>query len=173
MPTLVYWVVGILVFVLICMFQIIRGKNETIEQNARAFRSREKDEEARVKEGLATLHKALVEKYGKDYLYAISGAPEGDYLDEDYLPHSEKDLSIDFWDQYTFYLGGHWQGSDVKYHHSSCRYAKYSYPVNAMYLKDRRRYRPCTLCPCGLPDVSWVERYKKHNEFLKKYIDTK
>lgn len=173
MPVFVYWVMGILIIIIICMYQIIQGKNETIEQNRRAFNNREKEEEARVKDGITALHSALVAKYGEDYLYAISGASKGDYIGEDMYPHSLEALTIAFADQYTYYLGGHWQGSDVKYHHRGCRFARSSYPVNVMYLQERRRYRPCMLCIRSLPDTSWVERYKKHHNFMKKYIDEK
>jgi len=172
-PEFMYWIIGFLVVVIIVMYCIIRGKNETIASNERSFRLREADAETRVREGINSLHKALTEKYGEDYLYAMSGAPAGDYLGKDSLPHSSEALTIAFADQYTFYLGGPRTNSDVKYHHRSCRYAKSAYPVNAMVLQDRRYYKPCMLCPCRLPDTSWVQKYKKHIEFLNKYIDSK
>lgn len=170
-PSFIYWIIGILLIVIIVMSQIIRGKNETIANNERAFMSRAKDEETRVKEGITALHKALVAKYGKDYLYAISGANDGDFVGEDRYPHSASAFKGVGLDHYTFYLGGP-PNSSVKYHHPSCRYARSAYPINAMCLQERRHYTPCTLCPCRLPDTSWVKKYKKHSEFINKYIDT-
>lgn len=170
-PTFINWVIGILAFVILCLLLIIRSKNETIERNERTFRRLQKDEETKVKESLTSLHQDLVAHYGAEYLHVISGAMLDDFLDENNYPHNSEEPAFD---QYTFYLGGHPYGSDVKYHHRSCRYARSSYPVNAMYLRERRHFKPCMLCPCGLPDTSWVEKYKKHSEFLKKYeVDLK
>lgn len=170
-PSFIYWIIGILILVIIAMFQIIRRKDETIANNERTFKSREKDEEAKIKEEITSLHNALVAKYGEDYLYEISGAQEGDFIGEDGYPHSSAALTNAFADNYTFYLGGYSQNSNSKYHHRSCRYANSSFPINAMYLQNRRRYWPCMLCPCRLPDSSWVDKYKKHKAFIERYTD--
>ena len=165
-PTFMYWVIGILVFVIICMHGTIRGKNETIDRNEQAYRRWQKEEEDKVKDGLTDLHNALVAKYGNDYLYTISGAPDGDFIGEDMCPHSSGAMHGVGLDCYTFYLGGP-PRSAVKYHRYGCRYAKSNYPVNVMRL---RGYTACYLCNCRIPDTSWVERYKKHHGFLSKYI---
>ncbi len=172
-PSFIYWIIGFLIIVIIIMYIIIRGKNEEIAENEKSFRLREADAEARVKEGINYLHNALTQKYGEDYLYAISNAPEGDYLGKDGLPHSASALTSIGADCYTFYLGGPSRTADTKYHHFSCRYARSAYPINAMVLQNSRYYRPCMLCPCRLPDTSWVHEYKKHAEFINKYLERK
>lgn len=172
-PAFVYWIIGILTIVIICMYITIRGKNKTIEENERSFKLRQADEEAKIKEGINALHKALISKYGEDYLCTISGVPEGDYIGDDMLPHSSGAKNSIYLDQYTFYLGSPPYGSDVKYHHTSCRYARSAYPINAMHLKERNRFKPCMVCPCRLPDTKWVKEYQKHSEFLNRYIDKK
>lgn len=169
-PTFIYWVIGILAFIILCLCLVIRGKNETIERNKDDFRRREKEEETKVREGLTSLHNALAAKYGKDYLYYISGAKEGDFVGEDGYPHSAGSLIDIGLDHYTFYLGGSSSYSS-KYHRPSCRYARSTYPINAMYLQDRRYHSPCMLCSCVLPDTAWVQKYKKHHEFLKRYVN--
>ena len=169
-PSFIYWSYGILAIVILCLFRAIRAKNEKLAEIENRFRSKEKDEEARVKEGIAALHEALVAKYGKNYLYAICGAKEGDFVGEDGYPHSAGSLIDIGLDHYTFYLGGSSSYSS-KYHRPSCRYARSNYPINAMYLQDRRYHSPCMLCSCVLPDTAWVQKYRKHHEFLKRYVD--
>lgn len=170
-PEFIYWVIGFLVFTIVIMCIIIHSKNKTIASNEESFHLREVEADKRVKEGLTFLHHALTQKYGKDYLYEISDAPDGDYLGEDMKPHSAGARTGIGLDCYTFYFGGISRTSDTKYHNFSCRYARTAYPVNAMYLRDRRRYLPCMLCSCKLPDTAWVDKYQKHYNFLKKYID--
>ena len=166
-PSYAYWIIGILVFIIFVMYFVIQSKNETIDSNERSHRLKELD----TKKGISALHKDLTEKFGADYLYAISGAPSGDYVDEKSLPHSSTALTNKFSDEYTFYLGGPWNNSETKYHHSSCRYARSALPINIIQIKNSRRYRSCALCYRKLPDTAWVEKYNAHYSFLKQYID--
>lgn len=170
-PNFVYWIIGILVVAIICMYKIIRDKSkENIDTEQRYMRII-KDEEAKVKAEVNALHKALKEKYGEDYLCAISGAPDGDFFGKDELPHSASVRENIYSDKYTFYLCSPPSSHEVRYHHRSCRYARSIFPVNALVIKNNRRFKPCMLCPCGLPDTSWAEKYKQHYKFLSKYID--
>ena len=122
------------------------------------------------KSAISLLHKMMTETNGDDYLYKIAGAPEDSYVDEKFLPHSKHGNYGPYIDKYTFYLGTSPYNSNVKYHHRSCRYANGSYEINAYDIKKHRRYSPCLLCPCRLPDTEWVDQYKELHSLLSKYI---
>ena len=49
-PTFMYWVIGILAFIILCLCLVIRGKNETIDRNEQAYRRWQKEEEVKVYE---------------------------------------------------------------------------------------------------------------------------
>ena len=178
-PAFVYWIIiCVLVVIAIYMYQIIRSKdktiqskNDTIELHDRISRSCQEHENARIKDDLTALHNALVKKYGKDYLYAISGAPEGDFFGKDRLPHSAASMMGVDTDRYTFYLDGSAPGSEVKYHARDCTFANHSRPINAYDLnkKNYRLIRACTHCSCKLPDTLWVWKYLRYYEFLATY----
>lgn len=169
-PEWVYWIIGGLCVVVAILAAHIQSKDKQLISQANSFRRITAEEDAKVKEGICTLHDALVKKYGEDYLYIISGAKPGDFLDSDFLPHSASYLKSPNLDDYTFYLGGS-PYYNSKYHHRNCRYARGIYPVNAYNLHNKKAYLPCSLCPCRLPDTTWVDRYIKLHRFLKKYVD--
>lgn len=169
-PAWVYWIIGTLICTVVILIFCIRGKNKQLVSQENRFQRIAKDDEARVKEGICTLHDALVKRYGNNYLYVISGANPGDFVDNDFLPHSVSYSKSPSMDDYTFYLGGSPYYSP-KYHHRSCRYARASYAINAYTLRSKKLYQPCSLCPCRLPDTAWVDRYVKLYTFLNKYVD--
>lgn len=170
-PTWVYWVIAVLTASVVILFFIVKSKSKELIDQEKRFRQDAIDEESRVRAGIFMLHNAIVKKFGKDYLYMISGAPSGDFVDEKLLPHSVDYPVNRYCDNYTFFLGSTPYNYKAKYHHSSCKYAKGVYPVNAYTLRKHKEYQSCTLCPCRLPDTTWVDEYIKHYAFLKKYVD--
>lgn len=172
-PTWVYWIMGILIVSVIIMFFVIRSKCKELTAQEQRFRQNAITEESRVKYGIIALHNALVEKYGEDYLYIISNAPDGDYIDDELLPHSANYSANPYCDRYTFFLGSSPYNHSSKYHHSSCRYCRSSLRINAYSLRKNRRYQACAICKPSnkLPNTEWVDKYIAHYNFLKKYID--
>lgn len=170
MSTWGYWVIAGLCCAIVVLIFIIKSKNDQISMQILRFRNSLIEEDSRVKAGVTLLHEALVKEYGSGYLYVIAGANPGDFLDKDFLPHSASCLIDPIDDCYTFYLGGYPQ-SISKYHHRNCRYARSIFPKNAYHLRHRHSYQPCSLCPCRLPDTSWVDRYMALHTFLTKYVD--
>ena len=166
-PGWVYWIIGGLCCAVLIMASHIRSQSKKLISQEYLFRRIEKDKETEVKEDLRFFHDALVKKFGEDYLYIISGANPGDFVDSNFLPHSASYPNIDF---YTFYLGGP-QHSTRKYHNRSCRYAREAYAINAYTIRTRKLYQACSLCPCRLPDTAWVDQYLKLYRFLNKYVD--
>lgn len=168
-PSWVYWVIGLLIVSVFIMICIIRSKRKEISSQERQFQQKE----SRIKEGIANLHQSLSKKYGKDYLYRISNAPDKDYVDDDLLPHSPEFHASPYLDRYTFFLGSSPYNSSTKYHHRSCRYARGSLPVNAYLLRKRNRYQSCAVCSPSkkLPNTSWVDTYIAHYTFLSQYIE--
>lgn len=169
-PVWVYWLIAGLCCTIAVLVYIIKCKNDQIAKQMLRFRQNASDEELKVKEGISALHNALVKNYGEEYLYMIAGAKPGDIIGADVLPHSASYLLDPAQDRYTFYLGG-FSHYGSKYHHRKCRYARTELPVNAYHLRNRRLNQPCSLCPCRLPDTSWVDRYMKFHAFLTKYVD--
>lgn len=165
-PAWIYWCFGILLIVILVMYKIIRNKDWQMKEQERIFRSREEAQKRDMSKGLEAFHNALVEKYGDRYIYEISGAPKGDYLDKELLPHSSSAQKFGR-DPYIYYFGGNPNWSNVKYHHRTCRFAKESYPVNAYQINKRRDIQRCALCYCILPDTDWVDKYKQLYAFLK------
>lgn len=169
-PVWVYWLIAGFCSTIAVLAYIIKCKNDQIAKQILRFRQNASDEESKVKEGVSSLHNALVKNYGEEYLYMIAGAQPGDILGADVLPHSASYLLDPTQDRYTFYWGGY-SHYGSKYHHRKCRYARTELPVNAYHLRNRHLNQPCSLCPCKLPDTSWVDRYMKFHAFLKKYVD--
>lgn len=169
-PVWAYWVIGILLITVFILFGVIHNKNQQIELQKNSFGSTLNANEANFREGITDLHNALVQKFGSRYLYDISGAPDGDFVDDDFFPHSSDSNIDELYDNYLFYLGGSPYNSNTKYHHRSCRYARYDSAINAHWLKRNRRYSPCMLCSSRLPDTEWVNRYQKHYLFIKKHF---
>lgn len=165
-PAWIYWCFGILLIVILVMYKIIRNKDWQMKEQERIFRSREEAQKRDMSKGLEAFHNALVEKYGDRYIYEISGAPKGDYLDKELLPHSSSAQKFGR-DPYIYYFGGNPNWSNVKYHHRTCRFAKESYPVNAYQINKRRDVQRCALCYCILPNTDWVDKYKQLYAFLK------
>ena len=161
-PSWIYWVIGILVVVILILGLIIKSKCNEISFQMNKMKA----EETQVKDGLESLQRLLKKHHGKNWLCILCKAPNGDYIGTDGLPHSS---DIPLADRYTFFLGG----QNARYHHASCRYCRISMPVNAYSLQKSRAYQPCSLCHPKekLPNVEWVDRYKKHYNFLSKYID--
>ena len=171
-PSWIYWTIAILSAVVIIMVFIIRRKNKELSDQKNRFQQDAIEEEARVKNGIVALHDAITKKYGADYLYAISNAPDGDYVDNDLLPHNADYSVSPINDSYTFFLGSSPYNYDSKFHHSSCRYGRYGYKVNAYNLRKFNRYQSCAVCSSSkkLPDTEWVDEYLKHYKFLSKYV---
>ena len=165
-PSWIYWCFGILIAVIFVMYGIIRSKDKQMKEQERTFRDREDTQKREISKGLASFHNALVGKYGDRYIFEISGAPKGDYLDKELLPHSSSAQKFGR-DPYIYYFGGNPNWSNVKYHHRTCRFAKESYPVNAYQINKRRDVQRCALCYCILPDTDWVDKYKQLYAFLK------
>lgn len=167
-PSWVYWVIAALCVAIVIMFFIVRTKCNKIKR----LHQKAIDDEAQVRAGIGALHNAIAKKYGNDYLYRISNAPDGDYVDTDLLPHSANYSVNPSNDRYTFFLGGSPYNYSSKFHHSSCRYARSAYEINAYTLNRYRRYQSCTICSPAqkLPKTKWVDEYLKHYEFLNKHI---
>lgn len=167
-PSWVYWVIGLLIASGLITICIIRSKRKEIYYQEQMFRQKELS----VNQSIRSLHQSLSKKYGKDYLYKISNAPDKDYVDDDLLPHSVEFRASPYLDRYTFFLGSSPYNYSTKYHHHSCRYARGSLPVNAYTLCKRNRYQSCAICSSDkkLPDVSWVDTYITHYKFLSQYI---
>lgn len=169
-PDYIYWIIGSLVMAIILLICTIVIKDKEFKEKERKYISLEEEYKSRVEQGINDFHKALVNKYGKDYLYDICDAPDGDFIDCELLPHSSEALSGSGIDRYVFYFGGA-RSWNAKYHHKHCRFAALGLPVNAMNLQQSRYYIPCALCKSALPKTEWVARYLKRYEFLKQYID--
>ena len=171
-PTWIYWVIAILSGALIIMFLLIRSKCEELSAQKRRFKQEETEAEARVRDGICALHNALVKKYGEDYLYRISNAPDGDYVDNDFLPHSANYSVNPCYDKYTFFLGSSPYNYGSKYHHSSCRYGRSIFEINAYNIRRYNRYQSCSICSPSrkLPNTEWVDEYIKHYKFVNKYV---
>ena len=168
-PQWIYWVIGILAGTALILLFAINNKRNQI----RSLELKAQQEESHVKDCVQALHNALANKYGEDYLYRISGAPEGDYVDDNLLPHSPAFVKNPVFDRYTFFLGGSTYNSSVKYHHSSCRYCRNYLKINAYSLRNNRRYQPCSICSpsAKIPSTEWVDNYKSHHKFLRKYVE--
>ena len=167
-PSWVYWVIAALCVAIVIMSFIVRTKCNEIKR----LQQKAIEDEAKVKAGIGALHNAIAKKYGNDYLYRISNAPDGDYVDNDFLPHSANYSVNPYNDRYTFFLGGPANNCGSKFHHSSCRYARSAYEINAYTLNRYRRYQSCAICSPvqKLPKTKWVDEYLKHYKFLNKYI---
>ena len=168
-PTWVYWAIAALSVAVIILFFIVRSKNEELS----SIKKKAIEEETRVSDGLVALHNAIAKKYGEDYLYRISNAPDGDYVDNDLLPHSANYSVSPYCDSYTFFLGSSPYNYGSKFHHASCRYGRSIYKVNAYNLRKYKRYESCSVCSSSrkLPDTTWVDEYLRHYKFLSKYVD--
>ena len=169
-PAWIYWCFGILLIVILVMCKIIRDKDWQMKEQERLFRSREEAQKRDMSKGLEAFHNALVEKYGDRYIYEISGAPRGDYLDKNLLPHSSSAQKFGR-DPYVCYFGGNPAWSNVKYHHRTCRYANEHFPVNAYDLRKNRNAQKCMLCSCPIPNTDWVDKYRKLYTFMKSYVE--
>lgn len=166
-PRWIYWIIAVLAGTALILLFII--KNKCNEINSLEWQLQQ--EKSETKTGIIMLHNALVQQYGQDYLYNISGAPPGAIVDTNLLPHDTNYLIKPHCDTYTFFLGSSPYNYNAKYHKRSCRYAKLSTPINAHSLRKSSHYKPCMLCQCNLPDTAWVEEYSKLYSFLKKYVD--
>ena len=144
---------------------VIRSKNKELAEQKESFRIEANKEHLFVRDGVIALNAALMKKFGEDYLYRISGAPTGDYVDKYLLPHSG-----DWEDSYTFYLGGPSRTGSTKYHTRDCIYGKIGYPINAISIKEKKYLEPCSVCRPKLPNTDWVDEYKTHKMFFRKYI---
>lgn len=155
----VYWVIGVLLFIILIMYLIIGSK----AQELKSQKEQHQNSEAEFNKGISQLHYALAKTYGYHYLYEISEAPNGVYLDQDLLPHSHQSN----FDRYTFYC------SRSKFHEQTCRYAKMGFPENAHRILNSWKYSRCTVCHSQLPDMKWVDEYRKHFNFLKQHTNIK
>jgi hypothetical protein len=160
----------ILALAVVCLADSLYKSKKELEKSEDIYRKVIAEKEKEIKANIAILHEALIKKYGKDYLFVISGAPPGDYVGPDMLPHSASYLLDKTQDKYTLFLGGYRLYSS-KVHHRSCRYACMQYPVNAYFLKKRGLHQFCSLCPCKLPDTEWVDQFQVLYDFMKKYVD--
>jgi hypothetical protein len=160
----------ILALAVVCLADSLYKSKKELEKSEDIYRKVIAEKEKEIKANIAILHEALIKKYGKDYLFVISGAPPGDYVGPDMLPHSASYLLDKTQDKYTLFLGGYRLYSS-KVHHRSCRYACMQYPVNAYFLKKRGLHQFCSLCPCKLPDTAWVDQFQVLYDFMKKYVD--
>lgn len=169
-PSWVYWVITTLSATVIIMLFVVRRKCKDLSDQAQQFEQNAAEEEARVKNGIIALHNALTKEYGKDYLYVISNAPDGDYVDSDLLPHSANYSINTSCDNYTFFLGSSPYNYSSKFHHSSCRYGRYK--INAYTIRKHNNYQSCAVCSSSLklPNMKWVDEYLRHYKFLSKYV---
>lgn len=92
--------------------------------------------------------------YGGRSIYEIIDAPSDSEIGEDGLP---KNIGAKGWGtKYTFYTSA----KGTRYHTDTCRYTNLSCKENA-YVLAHSDYIPCSLCKPVLPDVSWVDEYRK------------
>lgn len=109
---------------------------------------------------------ALIEKlsmcYGKGWLYQVSGAAQGDYMNRQDLPANPNG-------KYIFYRSP--QG--IKYHRAGCKRGKNLSPINAYTIYTEKELEPCTVCKPVIDDkdLQWVDRYMQLKALLEKHID--
>lgn len=113
----------------------------------------------------------MTQKYGGKPISDFVNIPEGSTIGSDNLPR-EINAVKDWGDKYTFYQQkDHAYRPELnhyKYHKKTCHYAPLFSPINAYELKSRINQR-CMLCQPVLPDMEWVDEYRKIQEIKKKY----
>lgn len=162
-PGWIYWIIAALMVTILVLVGIINAKREEIkilEHNMQI-------EKRFCAEGLNDLQSLLIKNLGKNWLCVICGAKNGDFIGYDDLPHSSSCKTAD---RYTFFFGSLYGNS--KYHHLCCQYSRTERPVNAYNIRDGRYYQACSLCSADrkIPDMEWVNKYKKNYAFLSQYI---
>lgn len=113
----------------------------------------------------------MTQKYGGKPISDFVNIPDGSTIGADNLPR-EINAVKDWGDKYTFYQQkDHAYRPELnhyKYHKKTCHYAPLFSPINAYELKSRINQR-CMLCQPVLPDMEWVDEYRKIQEIKKKY----
>lgn len=183
MPTWVYIVFSVVVVVIFAMYMTCKGKDDQISDltmeihrirsDADYNRKRAAEDlnaqSANFRECIAKLDSELRNTIGDDYIYKISGAPEGDYIGSDELPSSQETGDDRWGSKYTFYFASPLTKSR-NYHRSSCRYADRRCPVNALSIRtSRNEYYPCNVCKPNIPDTDWVLKFRENSEIFERF----
>lgn len=171
LPSWGYWVIAALAVIVVVLILCINAKSRVLAKQKREFEEKAASEKKRTRENIAALHSALVKKYGDRYLYEMSNAPDGVYMDDNLLPHTANVPPGGLSDKYMVYLGGSPVRSNTKYHHIYCRYANSDYPINVYTAKKHSNYQPCRYCASQSRSTEWVDRYVKYHTFLSEYVD--
>lgn len=113
----------------------------------------------------------IKERYGRGFFQDLMDVPKHVYFDRDGLPSTTLFGKPDcpWGEKYTFYRG-RYNFNRSTYHTKSCRFAHIPLPVNA-YTISKNSLTPCTHCKPEIPDVSWIDTYKKLSSFIAKFKD--
>lgn len=168
------WIVVAIVLAFLFIVWFMRNEIKSLETNnaqkAKCHADELASEKDSVHKSLTSINNDFVHVYGSDYLYSISNAPSGEYLDADNLPVTTPSSQFRWGEKYTFFCSSYAYESGRKFHLRNCRYAKYAFPVNAYSIYSKRyNYQPCSVCKPELPDMKWVSKYLEHKSFFDKY----
>ena len=124
-----------------------------------------------IRSGLQNLTSDLKYFYSFNYLYKLSGAPDGSYVDETNLPKSGNCESYKWGENYTFFATIRPTTGKKKYHKIGCQYCAYGHQINAHTIRrNRLDYSACSVCKPELPNTTWVDYYVEHKRFLDEYM---
>lgn len=155
---LILFLIVVSIYPLYCLYQIIKNYINKISERKKHEQWVSQERQRKFEEEKAE-YTAL---YGGRSIYEIIDAPSDSEIGRDGLP---KNIGAKGWGtRYTFYTSA----NGNCYHTSNCRYTNLNYKKNAYFLKHSRYY-PCSICKPVLPDVSWVDEYKKIIWIKKEY----
>lgn len=126
-------------------------------------RKREDEERIRKQHEFNEQRELMIQKYGGRPISDFVNIPSDSMIGEDGLPREIN--AEEYWgEKYTFYQLNYYN----KYHNKQCRHASICSPINAYKLK-KQKSEPCWHCKPKLPDLDWVDEYRKIQEIKKKY----
>ncbi len=201
-PAWVYWIIGFLSFVILCLLVSNKNKKEDI---ARLEKIRSNDlAEHKEKENkyLREIDKAQTQLDMQEQVYQEKLSNYKDILKDDLDSLNRLFQSVQGED-YLLSLIGAPKGDTIgpndlpasrdrsnhrwgekytfyvasdsrgcKFHSASCAH-RGSLPINAYFILDGKNHIPCQLCSPTIPDLRWYYRYKEILAFQKKHLQKK
>lgn len=151
--------IGISIVVILALFVVI----VTIRSKMKAKERRRIEETERKQREIEFLKEKILmmEKYGGRSIEELVNIPTDSEIGKDNLPRVKGSESA-WGDKYTFYTNY----ERTRYHYNHCRYAFHFYAQNAYNLRNKE---PCRVCKPQLPDMQWVDEYKKIKAIKEKY----